>query len=128
MSPPRVLIVEDDPLTVSLLKVLCQRHQLDAIVHTDGKSALDYIEHAPATDIVLLDLLLPLVSGYTILERIREKKNWTNCSVVILSAKDQTADQRHALALGANAYWVKPFDPDALIASLTQIAETSRAH
>jgi DNA-binding response OmpR family regulator len=126
MRPIRVLIAEDDALTTLLLNTLFNRSGFDVITLTDGQAALSYVEQSPGVDIVLLDLLLPLVSGYTILERIHEHPRWQHTRVMILSAKDQSSDQRQAMALGAHAYWVKPFDPDALSASVAQLAATLR--
>jgi two-component system, OmpR family, alkaline phosphatase synthesis response regulator PhoP len=127
MKPLSVLIIEDDSLTASLLTTLFERHHFAVTLQTNGKDALEYIGRTSSVDIVILDLLLPVVNGYTILEHIRNNENWNHTEVIVLSAKDHPSDREHALALGANAYWLKPFDPDGLITSILNSCHQHRA-
>lgn len=126
MKPLRILIAEDDSLTALLLQTLCERHAHEVVVQSDGQAAWAFLEECHDVDVVLLDLLLPLMSGYTILERIRQSPHLSSCQVVVITAKDQLNDQRHVLSLGANAYWSKPFDPDALLQAIEQMCWTAQ--
>lgn len=110
----RVLVIEDEPSYVDALEVAfaAEGFAMDAAV--DGRSGLALFGQT-APDIVLLDLMLPGLSGLDVLRRIREDGN---TPVIVLSARDTEADIVAALELGANDYVTKPYSVRELVARM----------
>ena len=110
----RVLIVEDEPAYVDALTVALEREGYEPVAATDGRSAVaTFLEHVP--DIVLLDLMLPEMSGLDVLRRIRSE---SDVPVIVLSAKDAESDVVAALELGADDYLTKPYSVRELLARI----------
>lgn len=122
---PSILIVEDDPFTSSMLEFIFQRAQFDVTLLSDGQTASDHLEMQLPADIVLLDIMLPHVSGMSLLTKLRERAATAHTPVIMLSAKDQVADIQKAFACGADDYVVKPFDPDELLARVQRFLKKS---
>lgn len=108
----RVLIVEDEPSYVDALSVALEREGFDVLAAVDGRAGLlSFLEDPP--DIVLLDLMLPEMSGLDVLRGIRSE---ANTPVIVLSAKDAESDVVTALELGADDYLTKPYSVRELLA------------
>ncbi|MGB9358093.1 MAG: response regulator transcription factor [Acidimicrobiia bacterium] len=108
----RVLVVEDEPAYVDALSVALEREGFEVSAAMDGRAGLmSFLEDAP--DIVLLDLMLPEMSGLDVLRRIRTE---ANTPVIVLSAKDAESDIVTALELGADDYLAKPYSIRELLA------------
>ncbi len=108
----RVLIVEDEPAYVDALTVALEREGYESSAVFDGRSAVvSFINDPP--DVVLLDLMLPEMSGLDVLRRIREE---STVPVIVLSAKDAESDIVTALELGADDYLAKPYSIRELLA------------
>lgn len=121
---PRVLIVEDDPDTLVILRVNLNAAGIEPILASDGRTAIARIQ-AESPDAVLLDVLLPGIDGWRVLEELHELGN--PVPVVVCSGKNNPQDIQRARDLGAVAYLVKPFDIDRLI-DVTTEAVASRRH
>jgi DNA-binding response OmpR family regulator len=107
-----VLIVEDEPAYVDALSVALEREGFDVSAAVDGRAGVAaFLADAP--DIVLLDLMLPEMSGLDVLRRIRTE---ANTPVIVLSAKDAESDVVTALELGADDYLTKPYSIRELLA------------
>jgi DNA-binding response OmpR family regulator len=115
---PRVLIAEDDPDTLVILRVNLNAAGFEPILASDGHTALARIE-AEQPDAVLLDVLLPGIDGWQVLEALHAKGD--PVPVIMCSAKDNIHDLKKAQDLGAVAYLVKPFDIDRLVAVTTEV-------
>jgi len=110
----RVLIVEDEPSFVEALEVALGKEGFDVFSAADGRVGLDvYRQHHP--DLVLLDLMLPALSGLDVLKAIR---NESAVPVIVVSAKDAEADVVAALELGADDYVKKPYSVRELVARI----------
>jgi two-component system response regulator RegX3 len=108
----RILIVEDEPAYVDALTVALEREGYQSSAVFDGRSAVvSFINDPP--DVVLLDLMLPEMSGLDVLRRIREE---STVPVIVLSAKDAESDIVTALELGADDYLSKPYSIRELLA------------
>ena len=107
-----VLIIEDEPAYVDALTVALEREGYDVSSATDGRAGVvAFLERPP--DIVLLDLMLPELSGLDVLRRIRKE---SDVPVIVLSAKDSESDVVTALELGADDYLTKPYSVRELLA------------
>ena len=114
---PRIVIVEDEPDTLLMLRLNLEATGFETSLAADGATAVRRItEEQP--DLVLLDLMLPVMDGWAVLA---ELQTWTNApSVVVVSAKNTPRDRVRATQLGATAYVAKPFDMDELIGVLKE--------
>lgn len=116
-----VLVVEDDVDISYLLTFMLKREGFDVVTAYDGRKASGLIDEMPPPRLVLLDLMLPYVDGFELLDRIRSKPEWRDVSIVMLTAKSQERDIARALDSGANDYIVKPFQPVELMARLRRL-------
>ena len=121
---PRVLIAEDDPDTLVILRINLTAAGIETILAGDGRTALARIE-AENPDAVLLDVLLPGIDGWQVVEELHAKGN--RVAVVMCSAKDNIHDLQRARDLGAVAYLTKPFDIDRLVEVTTEVVGMRRA-
>lgn len=120
---PRVLIVEDDPDLLVVLRVNLVSAGIEPILAGDGHTAIARIE-AERPDAVLLDVMLPGVDGWQVLEQLQARGN--RVPVVVCSAKKNPDDMARAEELGAVAYLVKPFDIDRLLDAVVAAATVRR--
>jgi two-component system, OmpR family, phosphate regulon response regulator PhoB len=117
---PRVLIVEDEAPLVTLLRYNLEREGFAVDAAADGEEALLRIaEHRP--DAVLLDWMLPLVSGLEVCRQIRRAPATRSLPVIMLTARGAEGDRIRGLDSGADDYVVKPFSPSELVARLRAV-------
>ena len=112
-----ILIADDEPNIVISLEYLLEHAGYQVQVARDGQEALDAIARQPP-DLVLLDVMLPRVSGFDVCQKIRENPAWQHIRVVILTAKGREVEMSKGLALGAHAYITKPFSTQDLLAQI----------
>lgn len=118
VSTRRALVVEDNEHIAYLLEFMLRRAGYEVTCVGNGRDARAAIENIDPVDVVLLDLMLPYVSGYQLISEIRENADWQHVPVVVLSAKVLEDDVVRALDLGANDYVTKPYRPQELLARL----------
>lgn len=114
-----ILIADDEPNIVLSLEFVLQEEGYRVRVARDGQEALDAVE-AELPDLLLLDVMLPRVSGFEVCQRIRGDERWKHLRVVMLSAKGREVEVHKGLALGADAYVTKPFALQDLLAELAR--------
>ncbi|MCM2255397.1 MAG: response regulator [Vicinamibacteria bacterium] len=113
-SRPRVLVADDEPDTVQLLCETLQAEGFDTVAARDGAEALDVLRRE-RPDLLLLDVMMPRLSGFEVMESMRRNPDLAGIPVVVLTARGDEIDVRRGLALGARRYVSKPFDVQALI-------------
>lgn len=114
---PLILIVEDEPDIQELIQYHLIKEGYDTLLAGTGKSALELVEsHKP--DLVLLDLMLPVVNGIDVLKTIRFSWKLTSLPIIIVSARTDETDIITALELGSDNYLPKPFSPKVLVANV----------
>lgn len=125
----KILIVDDEPVNVALLEDMLRTsgyHRIQSVV--DSRTALEVCA-AFDPDLVLLDLMMPNVDGFTILESLRAGEGIeTFLPVVVLTADINDETKRRALAAGATDFLVKPFDQTEVLLRIRNLLETRRAH
>lgn len=120
----RVLVVEDNADTSTLLRDLLEAEGYDVESVLTGEAALEALELAPDLDLVVLDLMLPGMSGYEVIERLRGRPDLAGIPVLVLSALSSTSARVRGLRDGADDYMTKPFLPEELIARARTLVTT----
>jgi DNA-binding response OmpR family regulator len=120
----RILVAEDRPKTADLLRRALGSEGHEVVLAYDGDRALALGKSAEA-DLILLDVMLPVLDGFTVLRRLRESRVRT--PVIILTARDSKADIVHGLDCGADDYLTKPFELDILFARVRAVARRAPA-
>ncbi|KNY10131.1 histidine kinase [Achromobacter piechaudii] len=115
-----VLVVEDDVRNVFALSSILEPTGLRVEIARNGREALDALERAggegvPAIDLVLMDIMMPEMDGYTAMRHIRNRPEWRRLPIIALTAKAMKDDQEKCLAAGANDYIAKPLDVERLL-------------
>ena len=111
----KILVVDDDPNLVNVMKRTLEHIGYDIVVAQDGKQAMrSFYEHRP--DLVILDVMMPYLDGFQVCQRIREM---ADTPILMLTAKDTDDDIMKAIELGADDYLNKSFDIDVLINHVT---------
>ena len=120
---PRVLIVEDDPDLLVVLRVNLTAMGVEPILAGDGRTAISRIQ-AERPDAVVLDVMLPGIDGWSVLEDLHALGD--PVPIVVCSAKKDIEDMDRARSLGASGYVVKPFDIDRLVDAVMEAVGRSR--
>ena len=109
----RVLVVDDEPDVLLLCRLNLQQRGHELLEAADGSAALE-IARELHPDVIVLDLMLPGISGYDVLEALQRDAETTNIPVLVLTAKSLRADRERSHGLGASAFLTKPFLPNEL--------------
>jgi len=116
----RVLIVDDEPNIVAALEFLLHKNGYAVRVAANGEEALAQLD-AFRPDLVLLDVMMPKVSGYEVCQRMRSQPQWRDIKIVILSAKGREVEVSKGMSLGADLYVTKPFSSTELVATIDKL-------
>src|SRR6478672_6449232 len=117
-----ILAADDDPQILRLVTRNLQFDGYEVIAASDGQAALEQIEaHSP--DLVLLDIMMPRMDGFTVTQRVRE---FSAVPAIILTARGQDQDKVRGLDLGADDYLTKPFSVDELLARVRSVLRRSQ--
>lgn len=128
-NKPPLLLVEDEPDTARLVKLIIEGKGYEVLHAATGSEALDKIALMPPPSLVLLDIQLPDVDGITILETIRATPDWQNVPVIMLTAVSDEQQIRKVLSLTVQDYVLKPFRRETLLRSVDQSHRTpARPH
>jgi two-component system alkaline phosphatase synthesis response regulator PhoP len=122
-----ILVVDDEPHIGRIIKTRLEQGEFAVTVADNGVEALSMLEQNSAFKLVILDLMLPGMSGLEVLRAVRSNAAWKELLVVVLTAAGQDAQFREAQQLGVSEFLTKPFSPRRLFAhvvSLTGVAET----
>ncbi|MDY3906965.1 MAG: response regulator transcription factor [Lawsonibacter sp.] len=119
--PKKVLIVEDDGNIAELLHLYLEKEGFETQVAKDGGKGVEYF-HSFQPDLVLLDIMLPIMDGWTVLKKIREA---SKTPVIMLTAKGETEDKVAGLEGGADDYIVKPFEMKEVLARIHAVLRRS---
>jgi CheY-like chemotaxis protein len=111
----RILIVEDDVRNVFALTSVLEPRGAKLSVARNGREALDYLAANPAVDLVLMDMMMPVMDGLEATREIRKQPRFDKLPIIALTAKAMTDDREACLAAGANDYIAKPLDVDKLL-------------
>jgi len=119
---PRILVVDDDPMTVELIKAYLEKEHWQVILSDNGRDAID-IARERQPDLVILDLMLPRVDGLDVCRILRSS---TDIPIMMLTARTTEDDILLGLELGADDYITKPFSPRQLVARVRTALRRNR--
>ncbi|MGE0408162.1 MAG: phosphate regulon transcriptional regulator PhoB [Amphiplicatus sp.] len=125
MTLTRVLVVEDEEALATLLDYNLRREDFEVAIAGDGEEALVKIDES-APDIVILDWMLPKISGIEVCRRLRAKAETKNIPVIMLTARSEEADRIRGLETGADDYLTKPFSTNELVARVRAVLRRIR--
>lgn len=123
MSAATVLVVEDNKEIAFLVQFLLEREGFRVELARDGRIAEQQIATMPPPGLAMLDVMLPYIDGFQLLEQIRRRKDWERVPVIMLTAKAQESAVVRALESGASDYVVKPFQPNELLARVRRLTK-----
>ena len=122
----KILIVDDEPNIVQTLKTRLEANDYEVITAGDGSEGLKVaLEERP--DVVLLDIIMPVMGGHEMLETFRKESGRRYSAIIMLTAKYQIEDIERANACGIDDYIVKPFDMSKLLEKIELIVENNKS-
>jgi len=114
----KILIVDDEvhirTLLEQSLEELEEDYDIELHIAENGRDGLNSIRSLHP-GLVLLDVMMPMMSGYDVCQAVREDAEFDDVKIILLTAKGQEADREHGIDVGATKYMTKPFDPDELL-------------
>jgi two-component system, OmpR family, alkaline phosphatase synthesis response regulator PhoP len=119
-----VLVVDDEPQVVWMLQFSLEAEGFQTFAARDGRTALDELrQHRP--QLMLLDIMMPVMDGWSVLQEIRDLPEGERPRVVVVSARASLRDRAKAAELGAEAFVAKPFNVDDLLGVLNRLKKAS---
>lgn len=122
MAGPKVLVVDDEPHILKSLAQYLEIEEFQVITASSGHEALEKV-NSESPELVVLDVMMPGMDGFEVLEKIRAGAETAKIPVVMLTAKDQSSDVMKGYEKGATSYLVKPFNLDELVDLINQVFE-----
>ena len=127
MAVSRVLIVDDNEMNRDMLLRRLQRQAYDVMAAEDGLQALEIVGQQ-AFDLILLDIMMPNISGYDVLAQLKQNPATQHIPVIMISAIDDIDSVVKCIEMGAEDYLFKPFNPTLLKARVSACLQRSRNH
>jgi len=113
-----ILIVDDDMRNVFALSSILQGRGIKTRVATNGVEAIEILEQEPHLNLVLMDIMMPVMDGYEAMRRIRKKAEFKDLPIIALTAKAMRGDREICIEAGANEYLAKPIEKEKLLSLL----------
>lgn len=117
-----VLVVDDEPMARTLLRLMLVRAGFDVLEAEDGFDALDKLKDG-SPDVMILDVMMPGIDGFSVCETVRAAPSTSELPIIMLSAKTDLESVNKGLRLGANKYLTKPISPDELTRQVRDVLQ-----
>ena len=116
----RILVVEDDVRNIFALSSVLEPKGMSVTIARNGREAIEALARATqdpsmSIDLVLMDIMMPEMDGFSAMREIRKRSEWKNLPIIALTAKAMKDDHEKCLAAGANDYIAKPLDVEKLL-------------
>ena len=118
----RILIVDDEPSIIVPLQFLMEQNGYETVVAFSGEEAMEAISTNPP-DLILLDIMLPIIDGFEVCQRVREKPELDHVRIIMITAMGSEANIAKGLALGADSYITKPFSNAAVVEKVKELLQ-----
>lgn len=122
VPPVHVLVADDEPHIGRIIKTKLEQGPFEVTLVYDGAEALEALERSPDIRLLILDLMMPQVSGLEVLDRVRADARWKGLPCLILTAAGQDHQEEDARRRGADDFMTKPFSPKRLFARAAELA------
>ncbi len=123
----RLMLVDDDPNLILLVRDYLEFRGYEVVTAENGVEALKLLQNNDVPDLIICDIMMPEMDGYTLVKVIRDDPQTNWIPVLFLSAKGQSQDKVKGLNTGADVYIVKPFEPEELVAQVeSSLRQASR--
>ena len=126
-TPPRILVVDDNPTNLEVLRVRLNAHGYEVVTAVDGEDALNRARGV-APDLVLLDVMMPKLDGISVVRELKQDNTLRFTPIILVTAKSDTRDVVIGLEAGADDYLTKPFEHAALIARVRSMLRIKDLH
>jgi len=113
-----ILLVDDDVRNIFALSSALESYGLDIIVASNGKVAIDKMNAEDKIDLVVMDIMMPVMDGYETMRKIRKDKRFRDLPIIALTAKAMTGDKEKCIKAGASDYIMKPVDVEKLVSMI----------
>ena len=120
--PKKILIVDDEPSVIVSVQFLMEQNGYDVMLAFSGEEAMEIINEKKV-DLILLDIMLPVIDGFEVCQRVRENPDWYKIKIILLTALDSDANVKKGLSLGADAYITKPFSNIEIVDKVKELLE-----
>ncbi len=124
-TPPRILIVDDEPFNIDYLEQELEEKEYELLTATNGQEALDCIRESEP-DLVLLDIMMPVMDGFGVLDQVKADPVTRNIPIIIISANNDLQSVVKGIQRGAEDYLPKPFEPVILHARISSSLDRKR--
>ena len=111
----KVLLVDDDLRNTFALSKVLKQHGMNVVMADNGKLALEKLDSEEGIELVIMDIMMPIMDGYEAMKRIRDNPKFQSLPIIALTAKAMTGDREKCIEGGANDYMTKPVDSDKLL-------------
>lgn len=111
----KVLLVDDDMRNIFALSKLLKKHGIDVVIADNGQMALDKLKQEKDIELVIMDIMMPVMDGYQAMRAIRAEKSWQGLPIIALTARAMPEEQQKCVEAGANDYMIKPVDIERLL-------------
>ena len=118
--PKKILIVDDEPNIVVPLEFLMKQSGYEVMIARNGKEVLESVVKS-RPDLVLLDIMLPDITGFEICHTLRTAYDMQDMKIILLTAKSRDSDIEKGMAMGADAYIIKPFSTKELVKKINEM-------
>lgn len=116
-----ILVADDEPHIGRIIQLKLERAPYQVKLVSDGRAAMEYLTGDEPVDLVLLDIMMPYMSGLDVLAELKRLPHRKNTPVIVLTAKGQDADRERAYELGATDFLTKPFSPNKLLVRIDEL-------
>lgn len=129
-KPIKVILIEDSPDDAELIIRILKNKMLEDVIHfNNGEEAISYFDtrmkagtgKPEAGELVMLDIKMPKVDGFSVLKRIKQEDSSSSIPVLVITSSNHSSDIEKAYALGANSFIVKPVDYDAFCSTIESV-------
>jgi len=121
MSKKHVLVVDDSKTVRNLVAFIMKKEGFRVTTAEDGLDGLEKLYSNPDIDLVISDINMPKMDGFTFIKNIREQEAYRDLPIIVLSTEGQEKDIQEGLSLGANMYMVKPAQPEKLVRNVKML-------
>ena len=126
-TPPRILIVDDEPMNLDILQTRLSVHGYEILTATNGEEALA-VATAQHPDLILLDIMMPKIDGIDVCRRLKADASLPFMPIILVTAKADSKDVVAGLEAGAEEYLTKPIDQAALVARVKSMLRIKALH